>query len=579
MLIKFNKKTVIWVVIAAIVVAGIVLGLVFGLKGSSTSVDAASSIRRAAVVSNGLGCAPIGSSMIDDGGSAVDAAIATLLCEGIMLPHSMGIGGGFFATIYNRTTKTIETLNARESAPLAATEGMFINKTITGAIAGAVPGEILGYWKLHQKYGKLPWKQLFPPTINLARNGHVVSIYLHNALKQHEERIINEPSMAEVFVNPKTGGIWKTGDIMKRPKLAETLEIIADKGMSTIYEGGEIGKMFVEDMKELGGIITEEDLLQYNVTWDPPVVVDLSSEYTMYTTPLPSSGAVLGMIMNIVKGYDHKNESLYWHQVVESFKHAYGQRTKLGDMHFEPEIEPVFNQITDPKFAEELRKLIFNDKTFENYEYYGAEFANNDDHGTANMAVVDFEGNAITVTSTVNRYFGGKVRSKRTGIIINDEMDDFSTPGTFNSYNIPASPANFIKPKKRPLSSMCPAIILDKNGDVRMLIGSAGGSMITTSVAQAILRYLVLDQDINDSVQEKRVHHQLAPMVITYEKNFNEATLKYLQHVGHKVEEGSAGQFSALTTIGMKDGIPVPVYDERRVGSVAVTNPKNKMSH
>lgn len=577
MLVKINKKNVIWAIVAVVVIAAIVLGLVFGLKGSSSGSGA--SARQAAVVSNGKGCAAIGSSMLNDGGSAIDAAIATLLCEGVMLPQSMGLGGGFFAVIYNKATNTIETLNARESAPLASTEDMFINKTITGAIAGAVPGELLGYWKLHQKYGKLPWKQLFPPTIELCKNGHTVSVYLNKALKQHEQRILSEPSMTEVFVNPKTGGIWNTGDTMTRPKLAETLEIIAEKGVSAMYEGGEIGKMLVEDMKELGGIMTEEDLMKYEVTWDPPVIVNVSNDYTLYTTPLPSSGAVLAMILNIARGYDHRNESLYWHQVIEGFKHAYGQRTKLGDMRFEPKVEAIYKKIIDPNFAADIRKLIFDDRTFQSYQYYGAEFANNDDHGTANMAVLDFEGNAITITSTVNRYFGGKVRSKRTGIIINDEMDDFSTPGTVNSYDIPASPANFIKPGKRPLSSMCPGIILDRDGNARMLIGAAGGSMITTAVAQAILKYLVFDWDIEESIQSRRFHHQLAPMLVTYEKNINEAALNYLRKVGHELEEGSAGQFSALTTIGVKNDKPVPVYDERRVGSVSVVNPKNKMSH
>lgn len=576
MLIKFNKKTVIWGVIIAIVVVGVVLGLVFGLKGSSKSRSLAPT---AAVVSNGKGCAAIGSSMLDDGGSAVDAAIATLLCESILLPHSMGPGGGFFAVIYNKTTGEVETLNARESAPLASKMDMFINKTITGAIAGAVPGELLGYWNLHQKFGKLPWKHLFQPTIELAKNGHYVSVYLHNALKQHAERVKNEPSMAEIFINPQTGNIWNTGDTMKRPILAKTYEIIAEKGIDPLYKGGEIGKILIEDMHELGGIMTEEDLLKYNVTWDPPIKVNLSNDYTLYTSPLPSSGAVLAMILNIAKGYDHRNESLYWHHVIEGFKHAYGYRTKLGDLHFEPDVEPVFEKMTSSNHAAEIRKLIFDDRTFEDYRYYGADFGNNEDHGTANMAVIDHQGNAITVTSTVNRYFGGKVRSKRTGIIINDEMDDFSTPGTVNSYNIPASPTNFIKPGKRPLSSMCPSIILDKDGNARMLVGSAGGSMITTAVAQAILKYLILDWDIHQSVQSRRFHHQLAPMWVEYEKNADEETLKFLKRVGHVLEENSAGQFSAITTIGIKNDEPIPVFDERRVGSVSVVYPKNKMAH
>lgn len=561
----------------AVVVVAVILGMVFGLKGSSKP---AVLVPYAAVVSNGKGCASIGSAMLDDGGSAVDAAIATLLCEGVMLPQSMGVGGGFFAVIYNKTTGQVEALNARESAPIKSTPDMFVNETITGAKAGGVPGELLGYWNLHQKYGRLPWKQLFTPTIELCKNGHYVSVYLNSALKKNEQRILNEPSMSEIFINPDTNAVWKTGDYMKRPKLAETFEIIAEKGVDPFYKGGDIGKMFIEDMAELGGIMIEDDLTQYNVTWDPPLSVDIFDGYKLYTTPLPSSGAVLAMILNIAKGFEHRNEPLYWHHVVESFKHGYGHRTHLGDMHFEPDVEPILKKMINPDYASEIaRKRIFDDRTFTDYKYYGAEFSNNKDHGTANLAVVDHQGNAITVTSTVNRYFGGKVRSKRTGIIINDEMDDFSTPGTLNSNDIPPSKTNFIKPGKRPMSSMCPSIILDKDGNVRMLVGAAGGSMITTTVAQAILKYLALDWNINDAVQSHRLHHQLAPMEISYEQDMKPEILSFLERVGHTLKVSAPGQFSALTAIGLKNDIPVPTYDERRVGSAAVVHPKNKMVH
>lgn len=182
--------------------------------------------------------------------------------------------------------------------------------------------------------------------------------------------------------------------------------------------------------------------------------------------------------------------------MVETFKHAYGQRTNLGDIDNEPEfhdtIKETFEKLIGQKFVDKIRELIHDDKTFNDMSYYGANFTIEEDHGTANMAVLADNGDAITITSTVNNYFGAKVRSRRTGIILNDEMDDFSTPGVINSFGVPASPANYIKPGKRPMSSMCPAIILDQDGNVKMLVGAAGGTKITTSVALVSLKFSLL---------------------------------------------------------------------------------------
>ena len=181
------------------------------------------------------------------------------------------------------------------------------------------------------------------------------------------------------------------------------------------------------------------------------------------------------------------DREIYWQRMVETFKHAYGQRTNLGDIDNEPElhdtIKETFEKLISQEFADKVRKLIHDDKTFNDMSYYGANFTIEEDHGTANMAVLADNGNAITITSTVNNYFGAKVRSRRTGIILNDEMGDFSTPGVINSFDVPASPANYIKAGKRAMSSMCPAIILDQDSNVKMLVGAAGGTKITTAVA------------------------------------------------------------------------------------------------
>lgn len=217
------------------------------------------------------------------------------------------------------------------------------------------------------------------------------------------------------------------------------------------------------------------------------MVANVTGGYKLYTTPLPSSGAILAFILNVMSDLYTKDVPLYWHRVVETYKHAYGQRTNLGDLVNDAEmhdmIKETYDNLISQDFALHVRGLIHDDRTFTNMSYYGANFTIEEDHGTANMAVLAANGDAVTVTSTVNNYFGAKVRSPRTGIILNDEMDDFSTPGVINSFGVPASPANYIKPGKRPMSSMCPAIILDEAGNVRMLVGAAGGTKITTSVA------------------------------------------------------------------------------------------------
>lgn len=252
-----RKYAVVWILLLLTIV-GLALGLIFGLSNETERR------RIGAVASNGVGCAEIGGTILDEGGSAADAAIATMLCEGVVLPHSMGLGGGFIATIYTKETAHMEVLIARETAPAAATEDMFVGQeNITGALSSGVPSALYGYWRLHQKYGKMPWERLFEPTIEMCRQGILVSRYLAGALAKNEEHIRNEISMSEVFINPATNNPYKEGEIMYRHILANTLEIVAIEGPGAIYRGGRIGRMLTEDIKATGGIITEQDLKDY----------------------------------------------------------------------------------------------------------------------------------------------------------------------------------------------------------------------------------------------------------------------------------------------------------------------------
>lgn len=279
-------------------------------------------------------------------------------------------------------------------------------------------------------------------------------------------------------------------------------------------------------------------------------------------------------MLNVMKPLYTSDHNRYWHRLIETFKHAYGHRTNLGDIHFEPSVRETYENLIDPAFAAEMRELILDDVTFTDVHYYGANFTNVEDHGTAHISVIAPNGDVVSVTSTINGHLGAKVRSRQTGFILNDEMDDFSTPGKINAFGIPASPANYIKPGKRPMSSTCPSIILDDNGNVQLVVGGAGGSKITTSVAQTILRYLVLRDSIENAVNKGRLHHQLAPMHIDVEPDVPRHTAEYLQKIGHKLNYLTVHKaFSSVTAIGNMDASPQPVCDNRRVGSAVVVEP------
>ncbi|KAL5277591.1 hypothetical protein ACFFRR_002675 [Megaselia abdita] len=531
--------------------------------------------RVGAIVSNGAECGPIGKDVIDEGGSAVDAIIAVLLCEGAILPHSVGIGGGFIATIYDRQRGTVESLVSREMAPAKADMHMFGNtSSLFGGISIAIPGEIKGYFAMHQKYGRLPWKRLFEPTIKLCLEGHPLTAFLHKAMIRNETILRAEKTFHGLFVNPDTGLLMKVGDTIRQPKLAETLQIIADNGADTLY-GGELGRKLVHDVQERGGIMTIEDLKNFKVKWTYPTKASFMN-YTVYSTPLPGGGAVLSMILNLINKKLTHDKALLWHRLIESFKHAYGRRSLLGDVDKEPHVNNIFEDMTNPEYASNLLHLIDDESTSHDLSFYGAKFTAQEDHGTAAMSVLHPNGDAVTITSTINDNFGSKILSPSTGIILNDNMDDFSKPGITNYYGYPPSPSNFIKPYKRPLSSMCPTIVLDKNGDVKMMIGATGGSKIPTSIAQVIIRYLLLNEPIYDAIQMPRFHHQLSPNMLRFEQGFDAAILKELKQKGHLQKELVPMEgFATVTGIGSK-GVPEPVYDNRRGGSAITVQSVHK---
>ncbi|XP_012250890.2 scoloptoxin SSD14-like isoform X2 [Athalia rosae] len=561
-----------------LVIVGIIAAILITSNSSASSSSAGKYVSsselgiysRAAVATNGQECAKIGTDILARNGSAMDAAIAALLCEGVACLNSMGLGGGFFMTIWDAETEKPYYLDARETAPALSTPNMYggnSNLSMYGGLAVAVPGELLGYWEAHQKFGKLPWAELFEATITLCEKGHIVTSYLASYLESKSERILAEPTIAEILINPETKSVWVEGDRIKRPKLANTLRIIAEKGIDVFYNGT-MGEQLVEEIRAFGGIMSMNDLRNYSVIWKEPTKSALG-EYTMYSAPPPGSGVILTFIMNVLQGLlPVENDQKLWQRIVETFKWAYAKRTELGDPDF-VDIADLVANLTSKEYAESIaNEKIRDDRTSTDPLFYGGITASTREAGTAHISVLAPDGSAVSVTSTVNQIFGAMIRSKSTGIIFNDEMDDFSSPNITNSFGLPASPANFIAPGKRPLSSMIPTILVDKNKKVRLVIGGAGGTKITTGVSIAMILNLWLGYDIKEAIDARRLHHQLFPMTVQNENGFSESILKYLHEIGHTSNTYS-GLGSAVVGISVNDGNLTANSDYRRLGVVS----------
>ncbi|XP_068085022.1 scoloptoxin SSD14 isoform X2 [Anabrus simplex] len=497
---------------------------------------------KSAVCSDGAPCSEVGKDILARNGSVVDAVVATMFCNGLVNCQSMGLGGGFLMTLYFRESKTAITLNAREAAPLRATERMFVddpNLARVGPLAVGVPGELKGYWEAHQRYGKLPWADVVAPALKVCEEGYNMTKHQADALFFNPDAIRKDSTLREVFVDPDSGEFRKPGSLIRHKKLCETLRIISEKG-NDLYNGS-LAKMLASDIQEMGGLITEEDLRNYSAKWEEPIMLDMLDGDKFFSVPPPGSGALLGFILNILSGYNFTNKSVAdidstistYHRMIEAFKFAFGKRTELGDPSY-VNVTDLIKNLTSLDYATSVRNLIQDNKTMNSPDAYGAVYINQEDHGTAHVSVIAPNGDAVSVTSTVNLFFGAGVTSKSTGIILNSGMDDFSSAENNNYFGLPFSPANSIQPGKRSMSSICPSIFVDKDGNVKLVIGAAGGTRITTAVAYVIVRHLWFGESIKQAVDASRIHHQLFPMEMNYEYGVLQQVIDGLEKLGHK---------------------------------------------
>lgn len=496
--------------------------------------------QHAAVATDNKICSGIGRDMLMENGTSVDAAIAALLCLGVMNAHSTGIGGGGFMMVYEAKKKQGSVIDFRETAPQKAHKDMFqgdATKGIRGGLAVAVPGELRGMQLAHEKYGRLQWRELFQPAIKLCNEGFEVTESLGIAIDKWKDDVLNNTCLRDIYT--KHGQILKKGDKIYNKALGKTLKTIADHGNADPFYRGKLAKTFVKEVKKHGGIMTLADMRGYAAIERDPVVSRVG-DFTMLNTPPPASGPVLAYILNILKGYnmtakDMKDDpALVYHRFVEAFNFAYAKRTLLADPDIEPGIQKVIDDLMNDTIAEKTRRKISDKKTHDP-SYYGGKYSVPITTGTTHLVVVGPGGDATAVTSTVNGYLGAKFRSCKMGIIYNNEMDDFSTPGLANEFGLPPSAANYIKPHKRPLSSSAPVIVLDKHMNVRLVAGGSGGSIITTAVSQVIMNNLWFGMSPKDSIQQPRIHSQLIPHNIFAETRMSKAIVASLQARGHNV--------------------------------------------
>ncbi|XP_046595489.1 glutathione hydrolase 1 proenzyme isoform X1 [Neodiprion lecontei] len=540
--------------------------------------------RRGAVCVDGQQCAVTGRSIIKRNGSAVDAAIAAMICNGLINMQSMGFGGGFLMTIYQRSSQQAATLDARECAPRAADSDTYNGHPALasqiGPLAIPVPGELAGYWTVHQRFGRLPWAELFEPSIKICEAGYNLTKVQYDSLGMNSEAIYTDPSLRSWFVDEKTGAFQPPGTIIRPTKLCETMRLIAATNATEFYNGS-LGRLFIEDIRRRGSILDQEDLAMYRAKWISPITTRLSTGETLYTIGPPGSGSILAFILNVLDGYDFSPSSMATpqatltthHRIIEAFKYAYALRTELADPTY-VDLSTLLHNLTSRNFADEVRRRINDHRTSNDPRHYGEHApGNNGDHGTAHVAILAPDGDAVSVTSSVNLYFGSGVVSERTGILTSSSMDDFGVSSRRSYFGLPASHNNRIEPGKRPLSSMSPSIIVDAHGDVRMVVGAAGGTKITTAVAymfltvQVIARHLWIKETIKEAVDAARIHHQLIPMEVSYEYGVPKSLVDGLHAMGHETSR-YRDRGSVVCAIVRVNGTVYANADYRKGGEV-----------
>lgn len=514
----------------------------------------------------------IGADILAKGGNAIDAAVATAFALSVTFPRAGNIGGGGFMMIYLAEEDRSIALDYREMAPMSATRDMYLDEngavdneqTLFSHKSAGVPGTVAGLLHAHEKYGKLSRREVMAPAISLAKSGYELSYFKAAMFAEYRSRFLNDQAAAQTFLK-EDGTIYQPGERMKRPALAKTLKAIAKKGRAGFYDGW-VAKAIAEDMAENGGLITLDDLANYRVVEREPIKGTYRG-FEIHSMPPPSSGGIhLVQILNILEQrdapqYDNAEDL---HYLAESMRSAFADRAEhLGDSDF---VDVPTKGLISKKYAEHLANSI-GTKARKSRDLNAGNPAAYESTDTTHISVIDRDGNMVANTYTLNLSFGSGIVVPGTGILLNNEMDDFSAaPNTPNAYGLVGGTKNAIEAGKRPLSSMTPTLILHE-GEPWVATGAPGGSKIITGVLQVIINIIDDKMNIAAATARPRLHHQWLPDTLFVEPGFSADTIALLEKAGHKVEPLDG--FSRVQTVLHKDGWFYGATDLRMPGGGA----------
>ncbi|KAM0173344.1 hypothetical protein ACHAPF_006765 [Botrytis cinerea] len=550
---------------------------------NSTSVNDG---KNGAVASESSICTDIGIDILKVGGNAADAIVAVQLCVGVVGMYHSGIGGGGFATVRS-ANGSYEFIDFREMAPAAAFETMYSpplsnsDASLYGGLASGVPGELRGLEHIHTKYGVLPWKQVVLPAVKVARYGFNVTAdlarYMASSTSSYDFLTYDETWAIDFAPN---GTRVKLGDLFTRKRYANTLESIAEYGPDAFYTGA-IANSTIVALQKSNGTMELSDLKNYTIESRIPSNINYRG-FKIHSGTAPSSGAVVCSVLNIVEGYDMSSPSqlnFSTHYLDEAMRFAYGQRTLLGDPTFLPNLTSYQQEMLSEDTAVEIRSQIEKYHTLNVSAYNPQNYGILSDDGTSASVAADKSGLTIAMTSTINTLFGSRLMVPETGVIMNNEMNDFSIPNTTNAFGYAPAPANFIQPFKRPLSSISPTIVEYPNGTVYIAHASAGGSRIITEVIQHL--WHVLDQNMTsaESLRQPRLHDQLSPNNVYFEygsdtfgiEGYSNETTAFFEEIGATISFVAVGSTTAQALRRLGNGTFEAAGEPRQLNSAGYT--------
>ncbi|GGB38765.1 gamma-glutamyltransferase [Roseibium aquae] len=551
------------------VFCGVMIGLTSGLPASAQMAPILSGTDRfhPVVAQNGMVASQeavatgVGVSILERGGNAVDAAIATGFALAVTLPRAGNLGGGGFMMIHMADKGVTKALDYREEAPAGADRDMFLDeegnadsdKSRYSGLAIGVPGTVAGFAEAYQRHGSgaLTWAELVAPAIALAEEGVVVTPDLSSSLLARMSRLASDPAAADIFYKP--GPVpYLPGEVLKQTDLAGTLRKIAQEGPAGFYTG-DVAERIAAKVQAAGGSMTAADLAGYSAVWREPVRGTYRG-YEIASMPPPSSGGThIVQILNMLEAYDLRgmgpNSAATIHIMAEAMRRAYADRSKyLGDPDF---VDVPVTGLTDKTYAASLLDSISLERATPSTEIGPADPLPYESNETTHFSVMDKHGNAVSNTYTLNFSYGVGMVADGTGVLLNNELDDFSAkPGVPNAYGLIGGDANAVEPGKRPLSSMTPTLVLE-NGAVLLATGSPGGSRIITTTLQIILNVIDHGMNIAEATAAPRVHHQWYPDELRIEEGLSPDTIRLLEELGHTVTlKNVMGSTQSILKIG-----------------------------